>query len=476
MRKPEIINVLKDPSVLQPGDIIGFNQFPGHSKTQVKGSSGLPLTQFNATVQEPSFRGFVLGITYDGDIPKAISIMAMAPILKSQHIPNDDKNRMIAKRSQVEVMGLSTDKDWRLNLMPITLDITPRNFGHSDEGKIVRFGTTDNALKASILGQVEKLFHQGILHSANFLPEDTARQLKGRATANYGIIAGVETRVAVQGNARDAAAVAEAAERAARERNAARKIAKADAARTVRNEMRASPSGKIAYETGLRFNEKFNPDISLDSALELGLIDTDTLLAVDDIGFKTLRTAFDGFRSDHAGVLEKLANTRLMEGREEELKAGLEFTLKNALTEFYRQVQNPNYKKNEELQKHITAYKPAPVATVQEKAAVPVPATAPSPPARKPEAKPQPRDFAAMSLSEALKKDVISSLTNEFLKDAVVPRTGKAPNTLGEAYEIVIQAPDSLRSIFGLQSANSVIRARIIEEVKAPFIKPPEPS
>ncbi len=358
MRKLEFINVLNDPTALQAGDIVGFDEFPGHSKAQVKGSSGLVLKQFNATVQQPSFRGFVLSVGFKGDTPTSVIVMPMAPIEKGQRIPNDDKNLMISNRHHIEAMGLNTKVNWRLNYMPIALEITPKNFAIPEAGKIVRFGNAEPDLQQVVFGQVKKLMGLGILHSGNFLPDATARQLRGPEIAGYDRVIGAETRVSVYGNSRDAQALAETEAARAREKREAKKTEKAETARALRAEMNASPSGRIAVGIGLRFNEKASPDISLASAAQLELLDADTFLTVEEIGFNTLRTAFDGFRNDHTGVLGKLVSTELAPGKEELLKAELEVKLKSALTDFYRHLQNPKPKDKAQWEPHIIAYAP----------------------------------------------------------------------------------------------------------------------
>lgn len=360
MREPEIVDVLKNPQALQPGDIIGFNQFPSsHVRAQVAGSSGLRIEQFSVTKQKPSLRGFVLNVDFQGDTPSSIVVLPMAPVFKDQRIPNDDKNLMISNRRQLQSMGLRDDANFRLAYMPFPLQISPKNFGLVQEGKIVRFGSADPGFKDVVFGQVKKLLDLGILHSGNFLPNSTAKQLRGREIANYDNIAGPETRVGVYGNSRDAQALAETEAERAREKRQAKKTEKAEAARALREEMSSFPSGKFAYGLGLRFNGKADPDISLDSALELKLVDEDTFLTLDDIGFKTLRTAFDGFRNDHTGVLGKLVSTELAPGKEELLKAELEVKLKSALTDFYRHLQNPKPKDKPQWEPHIIAYAPA---------------------------------------------------------------------------------------------------------------------
>ncbi len=364
MRAPTIVDLIKNPKALAEGDIIGFNQFPGHSKTAVKGSSGLNISQFNATVQEPSFRGFILSFVYRDDNPRHIVVMPLAPILKGERIPNDDKNLMITRKQQLDPMGLRDNVNWRLNYMPVTLEITPKNFSLFETGKIVKFGTALPELQAVIFGQVQKLMEKGILHSANFLPSQMARQLRGRETADYQNIAGSEARVAVYGNSRDAEALANSeAERAAEERMTKRN-AKAEAARALREQMNASPSGKIAFKLGLRFNENANPDISLESALELGFIDEDMFLELDEmkgpLGYATLRKAFDTFRNDHSGVLTTLLSTGICTDNEEQYKAKIEIGLKDALEKFYQHLRTAPEEKPDGWETHVVPYVPAP--------------------------------------------------------------------------------------------------------------------
>lgn len=79
--------------------------------------------------------------------------------------------------------------------------------------------------------------------------------------------------------------------------------------------------------------------------------------------------------------------------------------------------------------------------------------------------------LAAMSLSEAFDKGMISHSTNACLADAVVPGTKRAPKTLGEAYDIVVKAPDSLLTITGLASKGKMYQ-RLVSEVTA-ALEPP---
>lgn len=452
MRKPEFINVLKDPTSLQVGDIIGFNQFPGgHSRAQVAGSSGIPVDKFRATVQQPGFRGFVLGVTYKGDTPSHVILMAMAPVLKDQPIPNDDKNRTISNTRQLQSMGLNPEVDWRLNFQTIPLEIIPKNFALPEDGKMVRFGCAQDGMKASILGQVERLFHEGKLHSAGFLPPSTARELRGRQVASYHNVIGTESGVAAYGNHADTNGAAEADARAARERRENNKEKKADAARALKMEMTATPSGKVAYASKLRFKGQEQPDISLDDAFEFDLFDEDTFLIIDDMGYKTLRTTFDAFHNDRAGFLKNLESTGISKGDREQFKETIAVNLKSALKSFYGQFQ----RERNPLEPYIIPYKAEPVA-------------------EKPDAQ-EAENLRTVTLAEAFERGVISHATHEFLKDAKVPDTDKAPEDLGDAYKIVTEAPGSLRSIFGLQSPKSKIRARIIEEVTR-AIEGPKPA
>lgn len=459
MREPEIINVLKEPATMEFGDVICFNQFPGHSKVQVKGSSGLSIEQFSASKSRPSFRGIVLGFSYKGDTPTGIIIMPMAPILKDQRIPNNDKNLTIRAATDLKAMGVSTNVNWRINFMPFVLPITPRNFGLADEGDVMRLGSAIGHLKTTILNQIDMLNDKGILHSANFLPASTARQLRGQETRNYDNITGMIGQHVSAADRHNAEMAAAASARLAEAQRAERKSAKADAARALRDTMIASPSGRLAYNLGLRFKDSTAPDISLDSALELNLIDDDTFLTLAEIGFETMRTAFDGFRNNHTEVLGKLVGTGLTNDDEETFKAGLEIKIKSALTDFYKHFQNPEPREKELLQAHVIPYVAAPLLP----AAIEKPAA------------PETPNIAAMSLSDAFRQGLIGYSTHEFLKDAKVPGTQQAPDTLGDAHRIVTEAPDSLREIFGLQSPKSKIRARIIAEVTA-AISPPKPA
>ncbi len=454
MHKPELINVLQDPAILQVGDIIGFNQLPGHSKTQVAGSSGMPAEKFRATAQQPGFRGFVLSVTYKGDTPGSVIIMPMAPVLKDQPIPNDDKNRTISNTRQLQSMGLSPEVNWRLNFMPVALDITPKNFALPEDGKMVRFGRAKDGMRESILEQVERLLHKRILHSANFLPPSTARELQGREIACYHHVIGQESGVAVYGNQEDTNGAAAAEARAARERRENNKEKKADAARALKMEMTATPSGRVAHANKLRFKGEEQPDISLDDAFEFDLFDEDTFLILDDMGYKTLRTTFDAFHNDRAGFLKKLEGTGTSKGDREQFKESVAVDLKSALKNFYSQFQ----RERNPLEQYIIPYRPGPV----------------DPLAEKPDAQ-EAANPRTVTLAEAFERGVISHATREFLKDAKVPDTDKAPEDLGDAYRIVTEAPGSLSSIFGLQSPKSKIRARIIEEVTQ-AIEGPKPA
>lgn len=344
MNKMEIINLDADPSALKEGDIIGFNQFTGYSKVQVKGSSGLSIDAFQATVIEPNYRGFVLDTIYKGDKAVAVVVMPLAPTRKDVRVNNDDKNLMITNTRQHKLMGLNDKVNWRLNYMPVALELIPKNFSIPQPGRLVRFGTSAPDLCSVVLGHVDKLMQRGILHSSNFLPAGLARQLEGLQIARYDNIAGSEARISVHGDTRSAAAAAEIDARKAAAQRAERKAAKVEEARAIKNNMLSTPSGKIAYSLGLRFNERANPDISIETAHSLKFIDDDTYLVLDDIkeslGVDTIRTAYDAFLNDHAAVYDTLVAKNLCtRDNQETFKGDVEAKIKSAVMSFYKYFQ-----------------------------------------------------------------------------------------------------------------------------------------
>lgn len=364
MRKPEFVNIYKDPKALKEGDIIGFDQFSGRARTDVKASSGLQIEDFVSTDMSSRFRGMVLFVNYDpqqNDRPVSLVVMPMAPVQKGVTIKNDEKNLMLTRKDQIGDMGLSTDKNWRLNYMPITLDIAPKNFGVQETGKIVRFGSTNDGIHPVIMGQVKKLYEMQSLHTTGLLPTHLAQQLKGREIGRYDRVIGPEARVGVHGNVWDAKAAAEIEAQAKAEVKAAKKQGKAEAARAMKEEMRGTPSGRVAFNLGLRFNREADPDITIDNAFEADLLDEDTYLFLDDLkkalGSETIRTFYDAFVKEHETVLETLISKRFCtEENAEEYKALQEHALKSTLTNFYRLLQKNGGASEPEIGEAIIPY------------------------------------------------------------------------------------------------------------------------
>lgn len=364
MSKMEIIDLRATPKALNTGDIIGFNQFPGHSKVQVKGSSGLGIEAFRATAYEPSFRGFALDTIYKGEQAVAVIIMPLAPIPKGVRVENDDKNLMISNTRQHKFMGLSDKVNWRLNYMPVVLELIPKNFAVPNQGCIVRFGTSAPDLCAVVQGHVDKLKQLGILHSSNFLPPALAKQLEGQQVGRYENIIGSEARIAVHGDSRAAADAAKIDARKAAERKAEKKAAKTESARELKDNMQSTPSGKIAYSLGLRFNKEANPDMNIKTAHDMGFIDDDTYLILDDIreslGVTTIRTAYDAFLNNHAAIYDTLVSKNLCtRDNQESFKGDVEAKIKSAMTSFYKYFQTLPVEQKMQAKSGFTPYLPS---------------------------------------------------------------------------------------------------------------------
>lgn len=368
MRQPKIIDVKANPRAIRPGDIIAFNNFPGTTGGQVRGSSGLKTSDFIASDISPQFRGFVLEVAYDpqnNDSPTGFVVMPFAPFKKDRKMVNDEKNLMITSKQQLYTSGLTSERNWRLNYTPVLLPLNSKNF-YLDNGRVIKMGYASDDLTSLIMGQVKKLLDMGTFNTMGVLPSNLAGQLKGKQVGDYHKVIGPEAHVAFFGNAKDAKALEQTAEakaaqeaKAAAEERAARRVEKADAARAMREQMRSSPSGRLAYSLGSRFKEAANPDISIEHALDLDLIDEDTFLVLDELSCDTLRTAYDTLNGEHEKILKDIRYLELADkDSAETYKAGLEVKIKEALTGFYKALQKPISEPPEPIRSHVTAYTP----------------------------------------------------------------------------------------------------------------------
>lgn len=367
MTKPTIIDLLRTPDAIKEGDVVAFNNFPGLAAGQVRGSSGLDTGKFKFNDTKPMYRAYVLGVVYDSrhqDKPTALILMPLAPVKKDVRLENDWKNLMLTRKGQIGPMGLNTDCNWRLNYMPFTAELTPKNFGLKEGAKVVRLGRVPAELDIVIMEQVKKLHETGALHTMNLLPPSLARELRGREIGCYDIIAGTEAQVAVRGNMADARGAAQADANKAEAFKEEKRKTRAEELETLKQEMRSTPSGTLAFALKLRFGKAASPDISLETAYERDFIDEDTLMFVneikDELGVATLRTAYDAFVGRHAEVLDVIAGKGLCDGDPLPLKATLESAMKNGLTSFYKALQSQDVAQRNELRSVTVPYEPAP--------------------------------------------------------------------------------------------------------------------
>lgn len=357
MRGPKIIDLLREPDGVKPGDIVSFNHFPEQTGRIVMGSSRLLLRDFQASTKVPRYRGYVAGMFYDSqndDQPISLIVLPLASIDKTRRIENDPKNLMISNIRQIKIMGLDETRNWRLCYMPTRLDLTGPNFGFKENSKVMKTGHAPPDLATLISDHIGRLAEERILDTMNIARGRTAHTLRGERGDVFSKIVGGEVGSRQSGSRADMEA-AERAEQRLRDKRKEERKARMVEAREAFKALRETPSGGVAFKLGRHFSQAAEKDISLDAAFEHDLLNEEQFIVLSTLseenGNTTLRHAYDGFVQDHQGTMALLVQLgECSEDEQEEYKAALEKDLKEALTSFYQKLgRNDQNEKPSEL-------------------------------------------------------------------------------------------------------------------------------
>jgi len=366
---PRTIDLVRFPHSVKEWDVIGIQSIPRDKQQIIVGSSDTAISRFKASTEKPSMRAIVCKIVYDtqnDDAVAGVIVMPLAPYRRDKtRTPNNPKNLMFSNPSHLAPMGLDPALNWRLNYTPFYLETDKPNFG-TPVNMLIKFGSAQTQA-GLIMTQIEKLEQTGELNTMGILDGATKRVARGiDSNLKYdGHFVGGEahtTRDRFVGRTEDQK-ILEYTENKRREEEQAKKR---ETAKEDQQKQKATPSGRLALQCQVSFNDAANVDISLENAHTLKLINVDQWIAFTTIGEKhdalTLRTLYDLFRDNHEQVQTDLIEAELCNTQNViEHKAALEQGLKDSLISYFRTLKNnsdDNKARQQDYQQNSTGYAP----------------------------------------------------------------------------------------------------------------------